>query len=267
MPTTIVPESFFIGAAKIYYRARGVLTAWTDLGVTTDDAVARINTTWFRPDNINGVMGPIMGLDIMTRVEAEVEFTVPSLTGTNMAVIIPGSVSTAAATTDAGGTPLSTTLATAAAAGDTNIKVAAVTNAAVGDFIRIDVTAGGLAEYRQLTAVGTAGGAGTGLTFRDPLIREHASGVAVVESVGDGRTTITAPTVRRQPTSAYYDWSLVAPTGDKYGELRLLNAISQTESAEITFGDETLAGIRVTIASRYDGSASTTSPYQLVVPT
>lgn len=265
MALVVVPESFFIGAATPYFRALGGTGPWTSLGVTVDDAAAHIASTWFRPDNINGVLGPIMGLDILRRVEARVEFSIPGITGANMAKILPGSQSVDQLITDAGGSPLSTTLAAAAAPGDTTIKVTAVTNGAVNDFVRIE--SGANIELRQIDVVGTAGAGGTGLQFRDPLLFAHANGSAVVETVGDGRSVITAPTVRRQPTSAYFDWALVAPAGSKYAELRLLNAISETEDAEIGFGDETLAAARVMIGARYAGSALSTSPWQLIVPT
>ncbi|MDA0180182.1 alpha-L-rhamnosidase N-terminal domain-containing protein [Solirubrobacter phytolaccae] len=72
-----------------------------------------------------------------------------------------------------------TTLAAAATAGSTNLKVAAVTNFVVGDRITVDQAANGYGagdpETRTITAVGTAGATGTGLTLDAPLARDHAN--------------------------------------------------------------------------------------------
>ncbi len=73
-----------------------------------------------------------------------------------------------------------TTLAAAAAAGDTSIKVTAVTNFVAGDKITVDQAADGFGagdpETRTITAVGTAGATGTGITLDAPLSRAHANG-------------------------------------------------------------------------------------------
>ena len=52
-------------------------------------------------------------------------------------------------------------------AGDTNVKVAAVTNLAVGNPIFIDT--GANIEYGQIQSIGTAGATGTGVTLATPL--------------------------------------------------------------------------------------------------
>ncbi|MDA0168218.1 alpha-L-rhamnosidase N-terminal domain-containing protein [Solirubrobacter taibaiensis] len=72
-----------------------------------------------------------------------------------------------------------TTLSAAVAAGATNIKVASVGNFVVGDKITIDQAANGYGagdpEVRTITAVGTTGAAGTGITLDAPLDRAHAN--------------------------------------------------------------------------------------------
>src|SRR5689334_15849242 len=83
-----------------------------------------------------------------------------------------------------------TTLAAAAAAGDTNIKVASVTNMVVGEKVAVDVGFDN-AEYRIITAVGTAGAAGTGVTLDSPLSGPHGSGNPV-QDVGSGITLSSA---------------------------------------------------------------------------
>lgn len=73
----------------------------------------------------------------------------------------------------------STTLAADPALGATNFKVTAVTNFAVGDWVRID--SGANREYRKITAVGTAGAGGTGIDVDGAAAIDHANGVAFVE--------------------------------------------------------------------------------------
>ena len=68
-----------------------------------------------------------------------------------------------------------TTLAAASAVGATNVKVASVTNLVVGQPFFVDT--GLNLETGVMTAVGTAGAAGTGVTLSAPLQVVHASGV------------------------------------------------------------------------------------------
>lgn len=266
MPTLIDPTAYIIGAAEVYYRAIGATGAWSSVGSTVDNAIFRVNQTMFNPsDNINGLQDLIMLMDYKNGSGAEVEFTMPEIAGPKLALAIPGAVSTAGTIADAVTTPGSTTLSLAAAIGDTSVKVVAVTNFAAGDYIRISA-AGTLAEYRQITVVGTVGAGGTGLMFRDPLLKTHALADAVVESQGDGKTEITASTVRRQPVTAYNDWALVAQSPASYFEFFAYNAISTTQNVEFTFGDESMAAIRVTLGARKDGANLTLPSWKLRVP-
>jgi PKD domain len=68
-----------------------------------------------------------------------------------------------------------TTTAAPTAVGDTNVKVASVSNLAVGNPIFIDT--GDSIEYDSIQSIGTAGAAGTGVTLAAPLRVAHASGV------------------------------------------------------------------------------------------
>ena len=72
-----------------------------------------------------------------------------------------------------------TTLSAATTAGATNIKVASVSNFVAGDKITIDQAANGYGkgdpEVRTITAVGTTGANGTGITLDAPLTRGHAT--------------------------------------------------------------------------------------------
>jgi hypothetical protein len=67
-------------------------------------------------------------------------------------------------------------LSAAAPAGATTLKVTSTTNITVGDRIRLDIASPGHGiEWVTVTAVGTSGANGTGLTLADPLQFDHAS--------------------------------------------------------------------------------------------
>lgn len=266
MPTVIDPRQYIIGAAEVYYRAIASTGAWTSIGATVDDITFRVNQENFNPsEDFNGIMEMIREMDYTSKASAEAEFSMPEIAGSKLALAIRGAVTTATSAADAGGTPGTTTLAAAAAIGDTTVKVVAVTNFTAGDYMRINV-AGALAEYRRIDVVGTAGAGGTGLQFRDPLLKAHLSGVAVVESVADGKTEFTPGITRRQPLTAYNDFVLVAQSPNDYYELYLYNAIATQDSSEITFGDESMAAIAVTLGTRRDGAALALPSWRLRVP-
>jgi photosystem II stability/assembly factor-like uncharacterized protein len=81
-------------------------------------------------------------------------------------------------TSNAGDTPISTTLAAAAVVGSTNVKVASVANFSAGQTMVVDA-AGANPETVTISTVGTPGATGTGITFAPALAFAHASGVAV----------------------------------------------------------------------------------------
>ncbi len=67
-------------------------------------------------------------------------------------------------------------LSAAAPAGATNLKVSSTTNISVGDRIRLDIASAGHGiESVTVSAVGTSGATGTGLTLTAPLQFNHAS--------------------------------------------------------------------------------------------
>jgi len=261
VPTSVVPSRFIIGPAIVRYREVGVLTPYTEVGVTLDDAVLRIPTTWADVSSqLSGVMGPVQGLDVLTGVGVEIDFTLAEVAGEKLALAIPGAIYTAAVSANAGGSPLSTTTTAATLAGATVIPATAVTNAAVGDYISIDTSA--LKEYRRITAINSLN-----ITVDWPLMYAHAQGVAVVETTGDNRTTVEMPILRRQPDAAYREWSIVAESGKSEPvELVIPRGISQTTGAEMTIGDDAIAGIRVTVAGRLNPSDLQESIFRLRAP-
>lgn len=266
MPTVIDPRAYIIGASEIYYRAIASTAAWTSVGATIDDAIFRVVQTTFNPSlDFNGVMSEVREMDYVSKQSAEAEFTLPELAGPKLALALLGATSTAGVITE---TPAgyTSTLAAASVIGATNLRVAAVAALTAGMYVGIDVVAGGLREYRQIDVVGTLGAGGTGITFRDPLLQAHASGVVVVQTDGDGKTAITPGTVRRQPLTAYNDWLLVGQSPSAYFELYLYNAISKTDTVEIAFGDEKMAAVKVMLGARKNGADLTLPTWRLRVP-
>jgi alpha-L-rhamnosidase len=86
------------------------------------------------------------------------------------------------------------TLAAPAAAGDTVVKLSSVDGYYVGGTVNVDTGDGGdRLESRTITAIGTAGADGTGITFEPALDAAHASG-AIVTGSGD-------PTASTEPSA------------------------------------------------------------------
>ena len=82
------------------------------------------------------------------------------------------------------------TLAAPAAAGDTVVKVSSVDGYYIGGTINIDTGDGGdRLESRTITAIGTAGADGTGITFEPGLDKAHVSG-AMITGSGDPTASI-----------------------------------------------------------------------------
>ncbi|MFD4974415.1 sugar-binding domain-containing protein [Streptomyces sp. NPDC058424] len=75
---------------------------------------------------------------------------------------------------------VTTSLSAASAAGDTNIKLAGVANLAAGD--RLTIGRPGYTQTVTIKDVGTAGAAGTGVTFSPALSEFHYSGDPVIDS-------------------------------------------------------------------------------------
>jgi hypothetical protein len=110
-----------------------------------------------------------------------------------------GTIDTATVGSVGTGQRTGTTLAAAAAAGDTNIKVTAVTNMVAGENIAIDAGFPDV-EYGTISAVGTAGATGTGVTLQSPLTKAHATG-APAQDIGSG-ITLTAGLGSAHPSGA-----------------------------------------------------------------
>jgi hypothetical protein len=128
-----------------------------------------------------------------------------------------------------------TLLAAPCLAGATNIKVDAVTALAPLDYVRIGYV--GHYETRQLSAVGTIGPAGTGLTFTIPLSRDHALDEWVIEVTALGSTTIR-PVVGRIESAAYKDLVLTDVGADGQQLVVTLENALSAETQTLEFGDD-----------------------------
>ncbi|MFF2386314.1 family 78 glycoside hydrolase catalytic domain [Streptomyces sp. NPDC058108] len=74
-------------------------------------------------------------------------------------------------------------LAAPAAPGDTTVKLSSVSGYHVGGTVNVDTADGGdRLESRTITAIGTAGADGTGITFTPALARQHAEAATVTGS-------------------------------------------------------------------------------------
>lgn len=259
MGVVIDSKQYVIGAADVYYRPAGQTGPWTSIGATIDDVVFRVNQSRFNPsEEFNGLLEAVREMDYLSRQSAECEFSMPEFAGEKFKLAVLGAVVTTSTPADTTG-GWTTTLAAAAGAGATSISVATAAGITVGDIAHIGT--GTDSEYRVIDEI-----TGTTLSFRDPLLRSHASGATVVEADSDGKTEITPGNQRRMPLTAYNDFVLVAQSPADYYELYLYNAISATEQAEITFGNESVAAVKVTLATRRNGLALTDPSWRLRVP-
>jgi hypothetical protein len=170
--TATTAEEIFIGAGDVFVDDSPV-------GATMENNVFRVVQEKGTPD-LNGVPGPLEGLDYIESETAELEVTLPELGADKLLMSIPGAVSVVG---DAIGVPTgggaSTTLAALSNAGATNIKVTAVTGMTAGDVLQIG--AAGAREFRSIVTVGTAGSGGTGIDLDVALTKAHANLDPVVE--------------------------------------------------------------------------------------
>src|SRR5581483_995700 len=110
--------------------------------------------------------------------------SVSGISAGNTLKIDLGSIDTTTVSSVGTAQKTATTLSANANAGDTNLKVASVTNMVVGDKVAIDPGFENV-EYAFITAVGTAGATGTGVTIDRALTGAHPSGDSI-QDLGSG---------------------------------------------------------------------------------
>lgn len=157
-----------------------------------------------------------------------------------------------------------TILSAPAAAGATNVKVDSVANLAIGDFVRIGYL--GHYETRQLTAVGTALAAGTGITFAVPLTRDHALDEWCIEVTALGGTTIR-PAIGRIGSSAYQNLVLTDVGADGRTMIVTLENAVSAESQSLDFNDDPAnpLGLSLKFTGHYGESTPTQVPLTIVM--
>lgn len=84
--TADTPVNIVIGAGDVYIDGEIV-------GATMENNVFRVVREYFQPD-LNGVPGPLEGTDYISSETAELEVTLPELSGDILELIIPNSTST-----------------------------------------------------------------------------------------------------------------------------------------------------------------------------
>lgn len=155
-----------------------------------------------------------------------------------------------------------TTLALDAPAGATNIRLAAVAGLVVGSIVRFGDFGG--YETRTLTAVGTAGAGGTGVSFLAPLSRAHDAGDWAVEVTALGQVTVQ-PVAGRIPSAAYRDVILRGVGLDGLPlVVELDNALSLVNQ-DIPFSDDDWSGFPVELEAYYDMAAPTVVPFRFKI--
>ena len=155
-----------------------------------------------------------------------------------------------------------TTLAADVAAGATTVKLTSVTGLITGSIVRF----GDFGEYetRTLLTVGTAGADGTGVTFLEPLSRDHDAGDWAVEVTALGQVTVQ-PVAGRIQSSAYKD---VVLTGVGLDGLPLIVEIDDALSLvnqDIPFSDDDWAGFPVELEGYYAMETPTVVPFRFKI--
>ena len=174
MLTATTAEEIFVGAGELYVDDELV-------GATMENNVFRVVQEKGSP-KLNGVPGPIKGLDYISSETAELEATIPMLSPTILGYTIPGAVSVVG---DAIGvaTGALTDLDGATTAGATSIVVTSGAGIANGEVIQIG--AAGAREFRTVLS----GGGTTTLVLDVALTKAHADADPVQEVVS---TTLAA---------------------------------------------------------------------------
>jgi hypothetical protein len=256
--TATTSEEIAVGAGDVFYKdAAGV---WQPVGATMDDNVWRLNQEYFVPD-LNGVIGPLMGTDYLQEEICELEVTLAEVSGAVIALIIPGATTTTETSTLVGGGATGGLDAPITAGQYLAIKVDSITNLAVGDYIRVGTTP--TREIRRVTRVGTIGVGGTGIDVDFPFMLNHADTETFEEVTGTGASTVTGPTQRRVPSTAYRDWRLDVPGLDgRMTRFFTKNALAMGDK-EYSAGDDSVLAPRVTFQARRSGATPAVAAWEI----
>jgi hypothetical protein len=164
-------------------------------------------------------------------------------------------------------TCLGTIMAAPSVAGATNIKVDAVTGLSLlapGDYVRIGYV--GHYETRLLTAVGSIGPSGTGITFATPLTRDHGLDEWVVRVAAIGGTTIR-PVIGRLGDATYQSLVLTDVGADGRTMIVTLDNAASAETQALEFSDDPAnpLGLALKLTGHYGAATPTTVPISFVI--
>jgi hypothetical protein len=215
MPVTAqTAQEIFIGAGDVYVDDNLV-------GATMDNNLFRVVQEKGTPD-LNGVPGPLEGLDYISSETAELEVTVPELSADKLGYAVPGAVSTAQ---DAIGVPTgggaSTDLASPSIVGATQIVVSSATGIVISDVLQIG--AAGAREFRTVTSIA---GAPT-IDLDAPLASAHAATDPVVE--------VDATTLAADAAAGATNVKLTSVTGLALGDYLRIGYPGEQEVRRLTF--------------------------------
>ncbi len=264
MPGATATSTESVGALATGTVLSTTLAADPALGATTLDLTAVTNLTLL--DFVR--IGPASGL---TELNSEVVQVTTVGTGSGTNTIVQNSAGGGCLIDHGNGeqvkTVFGTVLAAPAVAGATNIKVDAVTvlsTIAPADIIRIGYV--GHYETRVVTAVGTTGPAGTGVSFAIPLTRDHGLDEWVIVVTALGGTTIR-PVVGRIGSSAYQDLILTDIGADGRTLVVTLENATSAESQSLEFGDDPAnpLGLTLKFTGHYAAATPTVVPITFVM--
>lgn len=219
MLTATTAEEIFVGAGEL----------WVDdelVGATMENNVFRVVQEKGAP-KLNGVPGPIKGLDYISSETAELEATIPQLSPTILGYTIPGSVSVVG---DAIGvaTGALTDLDGATLAGATSIVVTSGTGIANGEVIQI-----GAAGSREFRTVASGGGTTT-LVLNVALTSAHADAEPVQE--------VVSSTLAADAPAGSTNLKMTAVTGLVVGDYLRFGYPGEQEVRRLTFVGTTGSG-------------------------
>ena len=250
MPVTITPE-------ELYYGSPTTLTyGGTDVGGTTEPPTINIEITESKPEFQNAA-GPVVGTAVISSVMVSANITVNQMTAEKLLWALPGAASAGGTgTVTSGGA--STTLTADVAAGATVIPVAATTNLAVNDKVRIGDA--GEYEFRTVSAINALN-----VTITPALARPHDTGDAVVETDDLGGGTTITWTPGRVPTTAYKELVLVGQGLDGRTMTTTLQNAYSAENISLPFGKGEFRGLSLRFVAHYSSSTPLVVPFSIVL--
>jgi hypothetical protein len=217
MSTTVDPNAVWSGAPV------SVTYGGVEMGATTANPKVSLEVEAGAPVFTNAG-GPVKGTRGIRKIIPSVEITLNEIDAQRFAWALPGATATSSESVGVLVAGLSTTLGADPALGATLIRLASVTTATTGDFIRVGTTlTEALSEVVRISTIGTAGATDTVVenSAGGGLLIDHASGETVVTAIGTilaaaaaaGATTIKVDAVTGSSALAPGDFVRIGYVG------------------------------------------------------